>query len=242
MKTQMLYQTQQGPAIEAGSAPYWTGRVVLGQTATPEEVAAAVARKIRLEASDLLYIYVKTGEAIREILQSGRNINLDWVAFTIALTGTFEKSDSPFTPGQNALRVRAHARPVLRDCLAGVTPRNATGGLKAAILSVMDNVLMEEGIIAVPSKVLVAGDDILIDPTHEDEGVWLVAKNGTVAATPTVLANDASTLDLDFGELPPDGAYTLVVKARTGASTDRAPAVARRNVIVEASRGKGTPA
>ena len=178
---------------------------------------------------------VKTGEAVREILQTGRNVNLDWVAFTIALTGSFEKANSPFTPGQNALMVRAHARPALRDCLADVTPRNATGGLKAAILSVMDNAAMQEGVITVPTKVLVAGTNILIDPTHEDEGCWLVAKNGDVAATPTVLANDASTLDLDFGELPPDGDYTLVVKARTGASTDLAPAVARRNVTVQAS-------
>ena len=190
---------------------------------------------MRLAASDVLYIYVKTGEAVREILQTGRNVNLDWVAFTIALTGSFEKANSPFTPGQNALMVRAHARPALRDCLADVTPRNATGGLKAAILSVMDNAAMQEGVITVPTKVLVAGTNILIDPTHEDEGCWLVAKNGDVAATPTVLANDASTLDLDFGELPPDGDYTLVVKARTGASTDLAPAVARRNVTVQAS-------
>ena len=235
MKTQMLYQTQRGAELVPGAAPYWIGKVLLGSTVTPEEVAAVVATKMRLAASDVLYAYVKTGEAVREILQSGRNVNLDWVAFTIALTGAFEKANSPFTPGQNALMVRAHARAVLRDCLAGITPRNATGGLKAAILSVMDNVLMEEGTIAVPSKVLVAGDNILIDPTHEDEGVWLVTKAGDVVATPTVLANDASTLDLDFGELPPDGTYTLVVKARTGASTDLAPAVARRTVTVQAS-------
>lgn len=235
MKTQMIFQTRKGAELVPGAAPYWIGSVLLGSTATTEEVAAAVAGKMRLAASDVLYAYVKTGEAVREILQSGRNVNLDWVAFTISLTGSFEKANSPFTPGQNALMVRAHARSVLRDCLADVTPRNATGGLKAAILSVMDNVLMQEGIISVPSKVLVAGDDILIDPTHDDEGVWLVTKDGDVVATPTVLANDASTLDLDFGELPPDGAYTLVVKARTGASTDLAPAVARRAVTVQAS-------
>ena len=203
-----------------------------GRAATSEEVAAIVAGKLRLSPSDLQYIYVKTGETVREIVTNGRNVNLDWVAFTISLTGSFDKCDSPFTAGRNVLMVRAHARPSLRDCLAGVTPRNATGGLKAAILTVMDNVAMEEGVITVPSKVLVAGNNILIDPTHDDEGVWLVDKNGDVAATPTVLSNDASLLDLGFGELPPDGSYALLVKARTGASTDFAPAVARRNVTV----------
>ena len=232
MKTQMIFQTRKGAELVPGAAPYWIGSVLLGSTATTEEVAAAVAGKMRLAASDVLYAYVKTGEAVREILQTGRNVNLDWVAFTIALTGSFEKANSPFTPGQNALMVRAHARPALRDCLADVTPRNATGGLKAAILSVMDNAAMQEGVITVPTKVLVAGTNILIDPTHEDEGCWLVAKNGDVAATPTVLANTIGSLDLDFGELPPDGEYTLVVKARAGASADYKPAVARKTFTV----------
>lgn len=235
MQKQMLFQTQKGIELIPGAASYWIGRMMSGRTATSEEVAAIVAGKLRLSPSDVQYLYVKTGETVREIVMNGRNVNLDWVAFTISLTGSFEKCDSPFAVGRNVLMVRAHARPVLRDCLVGVTPRNATGGLKAAILTVMDNVAMEEGVITVPSKVLVAGNNILIDPTHDDEGVWLVDKNGDVAATPAVLSNDASLLDLDFGELPPDGSYALLVKARTGASTDFAPAVARRNVTVRKS-------
>ena len=42
-------------------------------------------------------------------------------------------------------------------------------------------------------------------------------------------------MDLAFPELPPDGEYSLVIKARSGASADFAPAVAKRNVIVKAS-------
>ncbi len=232
MHNQILYQTRQVPAPMHEDIMYWVGKVLQNRTATSEEVAAIAAERLRLSPSDVQYIYVKTGEIVREIVMNGRNVNLDWVAFTISLTGSFDKCDSPFTAGRNFLMVRAHARPSLRDCLAGVTPRNATGGLKAAILSVMDNVAMEEGVLTVPSKVLVAGNNILIDSTHDDEGVWLVDKNGDVVATPTVLSNDASLLDLDFGELPPNGSYALLVKARTGASTDFAPAVARRNVTV----------
>ena len=235
MEKQILFQTRKASLPQKEGSSFWLGQAIPGRTATSEEVAAIVAGKLRLSPSDLQYIYVKTGETVREIVMNGRNVNLDWVAFTISLTGSFDKCDSPFTAGRNVLMVRAHARPVLRDCLAGVTPRNATGGLKAAILTVMDNVAMEEGVITVPSKVLVAGNNILIDPTHDDEGVWLVDKSGDVAATPAVLSNDASLLDLDFGALPPDGNYALLVKARTGASTDFAPAVARRNVTVRKS-------
>jgi hypothetical protein len=230
----MLYQTWKGTELVPGASPYWIGSIILDNTATCEEVAAAVAKKMRLAASDVLYIYVKTGEAVREILQTGRNVNLDWVAFTIALTGSFEKANSPFTPGQNALMVRAHARPALRDCLAGITPRNVTNGLKAAIQSVVDGAAQAEGVITV-STVYVSGVNILVNPANADEGCWLVAKDGTIAATPAIVANDAATMDLSFAALPPNGEFTLVVKARSGASTDFAPAVARRNVIVNAS-------
>jgi len=232
MKIPMLFTTQKAAIPMHGDISYWVGRAIRGRTATSEEVAAAVAEKLRLSPSDVKYIYTKTGEIVREIIIGGRNVNLDWVAFTVSLIGSFEKRDSPFTAGRNMLMVRAHSRTGLRDCLANVTPRNVTDGLKAAILSVMDNVAMEECVLTVPSKVLVAGNNILIDSTHDDEGVSLLSKNGDVVATPTILSNDASTLDLDFGELPPDGSYTLVVKARTGASMDFAPAVARRNVTV----------
>lgn len=234
MKTQMLYQTWKGTELVPGASPYWIGSIILDNTATCEEVAAAVAKKMRLAASDVLYIYVKTGEAVREILQTGRNVNLDWVAFTISLTGAFDSLDDGFSLGRNALVVRAHCRPVLRDCLLGITPRNVTDGLRAAIQSVVDGTAQAECVITV-STVYVAGINILVDPANADEGAWLMAKDGAVAATPAIVANDAATMDLSFAALPPDGEYTLVIKARSGASTDFAPAVARRNVIVKAS-------
>ena len=79
------------------------------------------------------------------------------------------------------------------------------------------------------------GANLLIDAGRADEGVWLLTKKGDVAATPTVLANTVGTLDLDFGEMPADGEYTLVVKARSGASADFAPAVARKTITVRAA-------
>ena len=104
--------------------------------------------------------------------------------------------------------------------------------IKASIISVQDNVALEEGVITVPSKVLVGGKNLLIGG-NADEWCRLLAQNGEVAATPTVLENTGGTLDLDFGELPPDGTYTLVVSARNGASTDLAPAVARKTVVIK---------
>ena len=234
MKTSILYRTRKCAGIIPAGKAGWIGQVVSNGSATAERVAAIVAEQTRQMPSDVLYTNVKTGEAVRSLLRDGNNVNLDWVAFTISLTGAFGTVDDGFTLGRNALMVRAHCRPVLRDCLLGITPRNVTGGLRATVQSVVDGAAQAEGVITV-STVYVSGVNILVDPANEDEGCWLVAKDGTVAATPAIVANDAATMDLSFAALPPDGEYTLVIKARSGASTDFAPAVARRNVIVNAS-------
>ena len=229
--TSQLFKTRKLAGNIPGEAPRWIGCPLTNGTASPEEVAAIVAEDTRQSVSDVVYTHTKTGEAVRRLLRAGQNVNLDWVAFTIALTGAFESLDDGFEQGRNALMVRAHARQFLRDCLADVSPRNVTNGLKASIQSVIDSAAQAEGIITTVT-VYVAGLSILVDE-NPDEGVWLVSKDGTIAATPTITANTATTMDLSFGELPPDGSYTLVVKARSGASTDYAPAIAKRNVTVQ---------
>ena len=233
MNNAMLYQTRRFAGVVEPGRTGWYGQVMLNGTASPEEVAALVAGQTRLTTSDVMYLHTKTGEAVRSIIMGGRAVSLDWVAFTIALTGSFERSDTLFDASRNALLVRAHARPFLRDCLAGIVPRNATGGLRASMQSVIDGALREEGVITV-GEVYVAGRNILVGAAP-DEGVWLVAKDGEIAATPVIAANTPSSMDLVFAELPSDGEYTLIVKARSGASADLAPAVARRSVTVRAA-------
>ena len=231
MNKQMNFQTRRCAGLLVGDEPKWQGMPIINGSASAEEVAALVAEQTHQTVSDVMYTNTKTGEAVRWLLRSGRAVNLDWVAFTIALTGPFKSLNDGFEPGRNALVVRAHARQFIRDCLMDITPRNVTNGLKATIQSVIDSAAQSEGTITT-TTVYVAGLNILVDESASEEGVWLVKKDGTIAAIPTITANDASTMDLAFGELPPDGDYTLVVKARSGASTDYAPATAKRNVTV----------
>ena len=229
----LLYKTRRCAGALVGDKPVWQGAVCGNGWACPEDVAALVAGETRQSASDVLYTNVKTGEAVHRLLREGCNVSLDWVTFLITLTGSFQRIDDGFDKERNSLVVRAHARPFLRDCLKGITPRNVTNGLAASIQSVIDSAAQAEGVITT-TTVYVAGKNILVGDSP-DEGAWLVAKDGTIATTPTIAANTNTTMDLAFGELPPDGEYVLVVKARTGASTDFAPAVAKRNVTVSSA-------
>ena len=49
----------------------------------------------------------------------------------ITITGSFQRIDDGFDKSRNSLLVSAHARPFLRDCLSGITPRNVTNVLTA---------------------------------------------------------------------------------------------------------------
>ena len=86
--------------------------------------------------------------------------------------------------------------------------------------------------IADPSRVLVTGERIAIDPSAADEGAWLLNLDGTVAAVATILANDAGSLDCSFASLPPPGEYRFAIRARNGADRSLAPALARKPVTV----------
>ena len=122
--TPILYRTRKCTGIISASEAAWLGQPLVNGTATVEDAAAIVAEQTRQMPSDALYTIVKTGEAVRTLLRRGQHVNLDWVAFTISLTGAFDSRDDVFTKGRNALLVRAHARSVLRDCLFDFVPRN----------------------------------------------------------------------------------------------------------------------
>lgn len=232
---EMQYNTRKSAFTKEDGSPVWIGMIQPGPAKTQAELFAEASRRAHVDISDVAYIEHKLRETMEDYLKSGSPVLLDWLAVFPSMTGGFDSADGSFNRERNAIVVRAHTRPPMRDCLSGMSARNLTAKLKATILAVTDNVAMLENVLTVASKILVVGDNVLINRANPDEGAFLAKKNGEIVATAEILANDASSIDLSFQELPPDGEYVLVVKARNGASTDFEPAVARRNVTVRAA-------
>ena len=222
-----------GVTAEEGT-PSWYGATVLGDEAGLAELALDIAKETGMSVYQVLHVIEKTDTALIAKLQAGRNVRMSLVGFNINMNGSLPTADADFDPKRNALTVSAYALPPLRDCLAGIVPANTVQHLMAYLGSVMDSVAMEEGVITVAERVIGAGRNIKIGP-NPDELCRLLAQNGEVAAVPEVLANDSGTIDLSFAESfqsIEDGEYVLEIRARNGASTDMAPAVARRAVTV----------
>ena len=124
MVNTMLYKTWKSSVTTGDGDPVWQGAPLLGDTVTPNEVAAGVANATRLDITDVKYILDKTGKVVTSFIKEGKNVDLDFVAFVISMLGGLDSADADFDPERNALVVRAHARPPLRDCLNDVNTRN----------------------------------------------------------------------------------------------------------------------
>lgn len=212
----------------------WSALILPSRTVDEDEFAAAVARRTNQSAAAVAYTLSSAAETLRDFLRQGCAVNLSDVGFRLTLTGTFPTADAAPDASRNEVRVRAHTSLRLAKAfgLDDLTLRNTTAALTARIFSVMDATLQEDGVIAAPSRVLVTGERIGIDPSADDEGAWLLNLDGSVAAVATILANDAGSLDCSFATLPPPGEYRFAIRARNGADRSLAPALARKPVTV----------
>ena len=227
------FSPQEVRGAAAKESPLWYGVMHLGPSVDIAETAIEVGKATGLSPYQVLHVYGCRDDAIVRILRSGRNVNSPLFGLSINMKGALQYSDSPFDPAVNALEVSAYTKPPLRNCLDGVVPRNTVGHLSCYIGSVMDSVAREEGVLTVPYGLL-AGRNTLIGD-HPDEWLHLLTRKGELAAVPEIIANDSGTVDFSLAEqfaALEDGEYILEMHARNGASTDYAPAVARKAVTV----------
>ena len=233
------FSPQEVRGAAAKESPLWYGVMHLGPSVDIAETAIEVGKATGLSPYQVLHVYGCRDDAIVRILRSGRNVNSPLFGLSINMKGALQYSDSPFDPAVNALEVSAYTKPPLRNCLDGVVPRNTVGHLSCYIGSVMDSVAREEGVLTVPYGLL-AGRNTLIGD-HPERGLidgalaFTDGEKGELAAVPEIIANDSGTVDFSLAEqfaALEDGEYILEMHARNGASTDYAPAVARKAVTV----------
>ena len=221
--------------LNKSDASKWTAQILAKKSVDDAEFCAAVAERTRQSQADINHIFSVASDVLRDFLRQGRFVNLRDVGFCLSLAGTFPSADAAPDAAHNAVRVSAHAKPVLTKAfqLSELDFVNATHPLKARIFSVMDATLRQDGVIADPSCVLVTGEGLKVDQSAADEGVWLVDSEGKVIATGAIQENDAATLDCSFAAMPPSGTYRIEIRTRNGAPASLAPAIVHKTVEVK---------
>ena len=228
------FTPQKVGGVGAKTSPAWYGVPRLRPSVDINDTIGEVAEKTGLDPYKVLHVYAMRDEAVLNLLKGGHNVNTRLAGFTISMTGTLKNVDAEFDRSANAMEVSLHAKPLLRDCLAGVRPRNTVGHLSCNIGSIMDPVAREEGVLTTPDG-LMAGRSMKINPRNDDEYLHLLYRNGQLAAVPQLTANNTGTIDFSLAacfDALEDGEYVMELSARNGASADYAPAVARKAVII----------
>ena len=170
------------------------------------------------------------------LLSENADIDLGFLLAKLYVGGSIESLGEQPTKEKNPVRGRIFFKGDFAEQLKAMDVVNDTVTVAALLYEVLQDGLAEQNRIESETARIVAnGSNIKIDPTQEDNGVWLEnVSTGVKVAEATVSYSDSSTCYFTFPELPPTGKYRLVLATRNGENPDEiALAKVTRNVYVK---------
>ena len=171
---------------------------------------------------------------ILQELAKGRRLDFNLVSFYPRLSGALSSRDSD--PESDGLFVRGAVK--ARRMLVNGLKRSleAENGLAVAhprITNILDRTVDKFDVVASGHELSAAGRDIRIDPSREDEGVWLekdTRKGSVKIARGHVLETTQINLVFVFDDPIPRGKYFVTICTRGGRGTDYSVIRCRREV------------
>ena len=166
---------------------------------------------------------------ILDQLASGYRLDFGLVSFYPRLSGGLSSRDAD--PEADGLFVRGAVK-ARRTLVNGLRRRlvaeNAQTSFRSRIYSVLDEETGRYGAVAPGHTISISGRDIPIDPSHEDECVWLERRLHVSARRHTysqvargrVVHSDIVLAKVVFDEPVPKGMYLLTLYTRGGRGTD----------------------
>lgn len=196
-------------------------------------IAEETAAKTRLERP-LVEIVSKTltGVMMSE-LAKGKRIETEFFSIYITCKGRFVGPDDTFDPKRHALQIRITPKAKAKAMLKNVKIVNVLQPLATTITIIRCEGVTEDDTIRLGVNTYMNGKNVAMSEGREDEGVFLLDKEGNVVATATVGESDVGTVNALFasGAVEP-GEYIYEIRTRNRQDVSRRVAVARRNVTV----------
>ena len=172
-------------------------------------------------------------DEVKRNAQLGQVSYMDGVAYvSITCKGAFKGPKGPWVKGANWLELVAVEMKPWKTALEGFKPENQTEGLKPVIDSVLDTVTGQYDEITGTDVFSVGGNNLAPDPEQEDEGVALVAEDGTRNAA-EIAYSDIGLVKAKMPAAIPAGKYTLEIATRCGLGSTYEVKVATRKITVK---------
>ena len=166
---------------------------------------------------------------ILDQLAKGYRLDFGLVSFYPRLSGGLTSRDAD--PEADGLFVRGAVkarRALVNGLKRRLVAENAQATSRVRIYSVFDRETSRYSIVTPGHALSISGNDILIDPTRDDEGVWLEKRlhvnsrrhSYTKVARGRILKSDIALAEVVFDEAIPKGTYLLTLYTRSGRGTD----------------------
>ena len=213
--------------------PFYVALVQHERTLSKREFYDLAAEYTGYKPTAVKAVFMAAAAFVRDNQAKGNITHLDGIAsIRNYVRGSFDGLAGPWVKGRNYLAVKAVAVDPFKTLLAAIVPVNNTEGSSPVINTVLDETTMVYDVITGTDVFSIAGAELALDTTKDDEYVALVNAHG--AETKCVVDfSDLQNVKAHLESALPAGQYTLKVYTRSGLGDEYGVHVAWRKVVVE---------
>lgn len=170
------------------------------------------AKGTTLTRTDILAVLNSFFETVEAFVANGEAINTDVFKISYSIGGVFDSATDVFDKNRHAVRVNINAGKMLNDALAKIRMEKVIMPETVPhILRVKDSTSGSINNIITPGRMLeIAGSHIRVEGDNADNGVYLVANDGTKNKVVSIADNNPSKLVVLLPALA-TGKYSLQI-------------------------------
>ena len=191
------------------------------------------AEKTGFKAAKILGVFRALAAAVKEVMARGSAASFDdVVTFRTFVKGKFDSLRGPWVKSENMLIVRAITLDGFKNSLAGSTAVNNVEGFKPTINTVFDENSGFYDLVSYPDEITIAGTNLTIDTTKDDEYVAFVDSEDNQEYKCTILSSAFGEVKVKLASNTPCNVGKIVVYTRCGMGSEYGVKSASRQITV----------
>ncbi|MGF7137816.1 DNA-binding domain-containing protein [Roseimarinus sediminis] len=178
-------------------------------------VKEMLRRGTSLTGTDVYAVLNLFHQVIGDVITEGYSINLPLCNGQPSISGVFSSPADSFDPNRHVLKYNLNPGLLIRDAIREIKTEKIDPTDKSPYIEQYIDVLSHTTNDVLTSKGIgeIQGSRIAFDATDEEQGIWLVATDGTATKVSTVAMNKPSKVIFMVPELAA-GEYELLLKVK----------------------------
>jgi len=233
METTIKFTTHANPSRQGMKKGPCIGRITHNGTLGGEVLVEALVAKTGFNPIQTDAFLNALAAVIPEGIAAGKIVDLGALQLRLSISGTFPSANAPYDPSVNRLEPYLVPGKSLMTAVNRLSPVNATTMDRPWLYEVGCDGHRSLNEIGLGEAVSINGQNIRIDTSREDEGIWLEDDAFVKQVQAEIIATDSAHAVCKFlpGSLAP-GKYRLALYTRDGTVANGQVAVVRRIVKV----------